>query len=104
MTDQSFQQVDVFSSEPLTGGPLAVVIGADDLCDRQMVDFATWTNLLDKRPNSSRNPPPATLLPMTKLGKIEESIAALFDAELKRFAASSTPKASDPSTARLPAL
>lgn len=45
MTQLPFQQVDVFSSEPFRGNPLAVVIGADDLTDRQMADFAKWTNL-----------------------------------------------------------
>ncbi len=40
-----FQQVDVFSSEPFKGNPVAVVIGADQLSDRQMEDFAKWTNL-----------------------------------------------------------
>jgi PhzF family phenazine biosynthesis protein len=40
-----FQQVDVFSSEPLRGNPLAVVIGADALSDEQMAAFASWTNL-----------------------------------------------------------
>jgi PhzF family phenazine biosynthesis protein len=41
----AFQQVDVFSSRPLLGNPLAVVIGADALSDEQMVAFASWTNL-----------------------------------------------------------
>jgi len=41
MTDLSFQQVDVFSSELFKGNPLAVVIGADELSDQQMADFAT---------------------------------------------------------------
>lgn len=45
MPDLSFQQVDVFSSEPFKGNPLAVVLGADGLSDRQMADFAKWTNL-----------------------------------------------------------
>ena len=45
MPDLPFQQVDVFSSEPFKGNPVAVVIGADDLTDRQMADFAKWTNL-----------------------------------------------------------
>jgi PhzF family phenazine biosynthesis protein len=45
MPDLLFQQVDVFSSEPFKGNPVAVVIGADDLSDRQMADFAKWTNL-----------------------------------------------------------
>jgi len=40
-----FQQVDVFSSKPLLGNPLAVVIGADALSDEQMAAFASWTNL-----------------------------------------------------------
>lgn len=41
----AFQQVDVFSSTPLLGNPLAVVIGADALSDEQMAAFANWTNL-----------------------------------------------------------
>jgi PhzF family phenazine biosynthesis protein len=41
----SFQQVDVFSSQPMRGNPLAVVIGADALSDAQMQAFANWTNL-----------------------------------------------------------
>ena len=45
MTDFLFQQVDVFSSQPLRGNPLAVVVGADALDDVQMAAFARWTNL-----------------------------------------------------------
>jgi PhzF family phenazine biosynthesis protein len=41
----AFQQVDVFSSKPLLGNPLAVVIGADALSDERMAAFASWTNL-----------------------------------------------------------
>jgi PhzF family phenazine biosynthesis protein len=41
----AFQQVDVFSSKPLLGNPLAVVIGADAMTDHQMAAFANWTNL-----------------------------------------------------------
>ena len=44
-TGFAFQQVDVFSSKPLLGNPLAVVIGADALSDEQMAAFARWTNL-----------------------------------------------------------
>lgn len=40
-----FRQVDVFSSEPLLGNPVAVVHAADDLTDEQMASFARWTNL-----------------------------------------------------------
>jgi len=40
-----FQQVDVFTSVPLKGNPLAVVIGADGLSGAQMAAFANWTNL-----------------------------------------------------------
>ncbi|WP_300627786.1 PhzF family phenazine biosynthesis protein [Pseudomonas sp.] len=40
-----FKQLDVFSSVPLKGNPLAVVLGADSLTDQQMADFAKWTNL-----------------------------------------------------------
>jgi PhzF family phenazine biosynthesis protein len=38
-------QVDVFGSGPLTGNPVAVVHGADDLDDERMQLFAQWTNL-----------------------------------------------------------
>ena len=34
-----FQQVDVFSSAPTQGNPLAVVSAADDLTDAQMAAF-----------------------------------------------------------------
>jgi PhzF family phenazine biosynthesis protein len=44
-TALGFQQVDVFSSKPLLGNPLAVVIGANALSDEQMAAFASWTNL-----------------------------------------------------------
>ena len=40
-----FSQVDVFSSEPLRGNPVAVVHDADGLTDDQMAAFARWTNL-----------------------------------------------------------
>lgn len=39
------RQVDVFGSGPLTGNPVAVVHGADDLDDERMQLFAQWTNL-----------------------------------------------------------
>ncbi|MBA8735675.1 PhzF family phenazine biosynthesis protein [Chromobacterium violaceum] len=41
----NFKQVDVFSSTPLKGNPVAVVFDADGLDDRQMALFANWTNL-----------------------------------------------------------
>ena len=40
-----FSQVDVFSSEPLRGNPVAVVHDADGLSESQMAAFARWTNL-----------------------------------------------------------
>lgn len=42
---QSFRQVDVFSSAPLLGNPVAVVHDADGLDDETMARFARWTNL-----------------------------------------------------------
>jgi PhzF family phenazine biosynthesis protein len=45
MTEFAFQQVDVFTFRPLSGNPLAVVVGADALTDAQMAAFANWTNL-----------------------------------------------------------
>lgn len=40
-----FKQVDVFTSTPCNGNPLAVVIDAVGLSDAQMQAFARWTNL-----------------------------------------------------------
>ncbi|WP_395691266.1 PhzF family phenazine biosynthesis protein [Nocardioides sp.] len=40
-----FSQVDVFSSEPLRGNPVAVVHDAAGVTDEQMAAFARWTNL-----------------------------------------------------------
>lgn len=40
-----FKQVDVFTSAPLRGNPVAVVFGADGLSDAQMLRLASWTNL-----------------------------------------------------------
>ncbi|MBV1838809.1 PhzF family phenazine biosynthesis protein [Acetobacter estunensis] len=45
MAEFQFQQIDVFSSEPAKGNPVAVVIGADALTTEQMAAFANWTNL-----------------------------------------------------------
>jgi PhzF family phenazine biosynthesis protein len=42
---RSFSQVDVFSSEPLKGNPVAVVHDADGISDGEMRRFAHWTNL-----------------------------------------------------------
>ena len=41
----AFQQVDVFTDQPLKGNPLAVVIGADGLSDTTMALLGNWTNL-----------------------------------------------------------
>lgn len=40
-----FQQLDVFSTGPLTGNPLAVVVDGDRLSTEEMQRFANWTNL-----------------------------------------------------------
>ncbi|AZC23868.1 MULTISPECIES: PhzF family phenazine biosynthesis protein [Pseudomonas] len=45
MSTLAFKQVDVFSSTPLKGNPVAVVFDADGLDDQQMARFANWTNL-----------------------------------------------------------
>ncbi|WP_127480831.1 PhzF family phenazine biosynthesis protein [Nocardioides pantholopis] len=42
---RSFRQVDVFSTEPLLGNPVAVVHDADGIPDEAMAAFARWTNL-----------------------------------------------------------
>jgi PhzF family phenazine biosynthesis protein len=45
MSSRQFRQVDVFTDTPYLGNPLAVVLGADDVSDEQMRQFANWTNL-----------------------------------------------------------
>ncbi|KVK99775.1 PhzF family phenazine biosynthesis protein [Burkholderia territorii] len=40
-----FKQVDVFTSVPFKGNPLAVVFDADSLGDDAMLEIARWTNL-----------------------------------------------------------
>ncbi|TLM84198.1 PhzF family phenazine biosynthesis protein [Pseudarthrobacter sp. NamE5] len=40
-----FHQVDVFSSEPYRGNPLAVVVDGEGMTAEQMQQFANWTNL-----------------------------------------------------------
>jgi PhzF family phenazine biosynthesis protein len=45
MTEYAFRQVDVFTSQPLRGNALAVVVASDDLSDEQMAALASWTNL-----------------------------------------------------------
>src|SRR5499426_1995045 len=45
MSKFSFQQVDVFTDQPLKGNPLAVVVGADGLSDTTMALLGNWTNL-----------------------------------------------------------
>jgi PhzF family phenazine biosynthesis protein len=42
---RNFSQVDVFSSEPFLGNPVAVVHDADGVTDEEMAGFARWTNL-----------------------------------------------------------
>ena len=45
MRSRPFQQVDVFTAEPLRGNPLAVVLDGEGLSDAQMQAFAAWTQL-----------------------------------------------------------
>lgn len=40
-----FSQVNVFSADPFSGNPLAVVHGAEGMNDGQMAALARWTNL-----------------------------------------------------------
>ena len=42
---RDFSQVDVFSSIPMRGNPLAVVLEAEGLSDQDMQALASWTNL-----------------------------------------------------------
>ncbi|SDP74794.1 phenazine biosynthesis protein PhzF family [Rhodoferax sp. OV413] len=45
MHQRRFQQVDVFTSVPYQGNPLAVVLDGADLGDAERQRFANWTNL-----------------------------------------------------------
>ena len=40
-----FRQVDVFTTTPYRGNPVAVVLDADGLGTDEMQRFANWTNL-----------------------------------------------------------
>ena len=42
---RAFAQVDVFSTIPFHGNPVAVVLDADGIADSDMAAFARWTNL-----------------------------------------------------------
>ena len=42
---RAFKQVDVFTSSPLNGNPLAVIMDASGLSDEQMAAIARWTHL-----------------------------------------------------------
>ncbi len=42
---RDFAQVDVFTTEPTRGNPVAVVLDGDGLDDEAMAAFARWTNL-----------------------------------------------------------
>jgi PhzF family phenazine biosynthesis protein len=42
---RAFQQVDVFTTEPYLGNPVAVVLDCAGIGDAQMQRFAAWTNL-----------------------------------------------------------
>lgn len=43
--ERRFRQLDVFTTEPMGGNPLAVVLDAEGLTTDRMQDFAAWTNL-----------------------------------------------------------
>jgi PhzF family phenazine biosynthesis protein len=45
MRSRAFRQVDVFTSVPYRGNPVAVVLEGDGLDDEEMAAFARWTNL-----------------------------------------------------------
>lgn len=42
---RTFAQVDVFSSAPYRGNPVAVILDAEGLSDEEMLRIARWTNL-----------------------------------------------------------
>jgi PhzF family phenazine biosynthesis protein len=42
---RAYKQVDVFTTSPLQGNPLAVILEAEGLSEKQMLSLARWTNL-----------------------------------------------------------
>lgn len=50
----AFHQVNVFSSKPFLGNPLAVVVGAEGLNEEILPVFSKWTNLSE----NNLSPPP----------------------------------------------
>ena len=45
MQQRPFKQIDVFTSAPYLGNPVAVVLDGSGLNDEEMTSFARWTNL-----------------------------------------------------------
>lgn len=45
MTSRRFSQVDVFTTTPYAGNPVAVVLDAEELDTETMQRFSHWTNL-----------------------------------------------------------
>ena len=45
MPSYNFKQVDVFTTQPFQGNPVAVVLGAEGLSSADMQRIAAWTNL-----------------------------------------------------------
>ena len=45
MTQRRFEQVDVFTTTPYTGNPVAVVLDGEGVTQDQMTRFTQWTNL-----------------------------------------------------------
>src|SRR5215467_6433887 len=45
MKSLNFQQVDVFTTVPFKGNPVAVVLDGDTLSSEEMQSIAAWTNL-----------------------------------------------------------
>ena len=59
VVSRAFAQVDVFTTEPYFGNPVAVVLDGDGLSDEAMQRFAHWTNLSETtfvlpRPTAAR--------------------------------------------------
>lgn len=58
MTRVPFKTVDVFTTEPFKGNPVAVVLDASGLATEQMQQIASWTNLSETTfvvPTTARN-------------------------------------------------
>ena len=70
LAQRNFKQVDVFTSTPYRGNPVAVVLDGAGLSDAQMQQFARWTNLSE----TTYLLPPETARPITAFASSRRAV------------------------------